>query len=72
MIDSYIVLFGPEGGMQNEYTVQSEGIGEDGIYTASELPPFTRYSFDVAPVNSAGTGPFTCSPITVQTTEAGM
>ena len=75
MIDSYIVRFGPEGGVQNENTVQSGGVGVPRTFTASGLAPFTRYSFDVAGVNSAGTGPFThggYGPITVQTTEAGI
>ena len=59
VIDNYTVRFGPEGGVQSENTVQSGGIGVAGTYTASGLTPFTRYSFEVAAVNSAGTGPFT-------------
>ena len=70
MIDNYIVRFGPEDGVQSESTVQSGGIGVAGTYNASGLTPFTSYSFEVAAVNSAGTGPFT-APLTVETKEDG-
>ena len=71
VINNYTVRFGPEGGLQSESTVQSGGIGVAGIYTASTgLTPFTRYSFKVAAVNSAGTGPFTAT-LTLETEEDG-
>ena len=70
VIENYIVRFGPESGMQNESTVQSGRIGVVGTYNASGLTPFTRYSFEVAAVNSAGTGPFTAT-LTVDTPEYG-
>ena len=70
IIDNYTVRFGPEGGVQNESTVQSGGIGVPGTYNASGLTPFTNYSFEVAAVNSAGTGPFN-PQIIVETAEAG-
>ena len=60
-IANYIVRFGPEGGVQSESTVQSGGIDVAGTYNASGLTPFTNYSFEVAAVNSAGTGPFTAT-----------
>ena len=53
VIGNYIVRFGPEGGVQNERTVQSGGNDEAGTYNASGLTPFTSYSFEVAAVNSA-------------------
>ena len=61
VIDNYIVRFGPEGGVQSESTVQSGGIDVAGTYTASGLTPFTSYSFEVAAMNSADTGPFTAA-----------
>ena len=70
VIGNYIVRFGPERGVQSESTVQSGGIGVAGTYTASGLTPFTRYSFEVAAVNSAGTGPFT-GTLSIQTDEDG-
>ena len=70
VIDNYIVRFGPEGGVQSERTVQSGGIGVPGTHTASGLNPFTNYSFEVAAVNSAGTGPFTAT-LTVETIGGG-
>ena len=66
VIGNYTVRFGPEGGVQSESTVQSGGIDVAGTYNASGLIPFTRYSFEVAAVNSAGTGPFTAT-LTVET-----
>ena len=60
-INNYIVRFGPEGGVQSDSTVQSGGIDVAGIYTASGLTPFTNYSFEVAAMNSADTGPFTAT-----------
>ena len=61
VIDNYIVRFGPEGGVQSESTVQSGGIDVAGTYNASGLTPFTSYSFEVAAMNSADTGPFTAA-----------
>ena len=63
VIHNYTLQFGPECGLQSESTVQSRGIAVAGIYNASGLTPFTRYSFEVAAVNSAGTGPFTATLI---------
>ena len=65
VIVNYIVRFGPEGGVQSQSTVQSGGIGVAGTYNASGLTPFTNYSFEVAAVNSADTGPFTAALLVV-------
>ena len=62
VIDNYIVRFGPEGGVQNEQT-----IGTTRTLSVSGLSPSTKYSFTVAAVNSAGTGPFTTPPIIMET-----
>ena len=70
VIDNYIVRFGPEGGVRSESIVQSGGFDVAGTYNASGLTPFTNYSFEVAAMNSAGTGPFT-APLTVETKEDG-
>ena len=61
VINNYIVRFGPEGGVQSESTVQSGGLDVAGTYNASGLTPFTNYSFEVAGMNSADTGPFTAT-----------
>ena len=63
---SYLVIYGPENGTKIESTVASRGIDISGVFTARGLTPLTSYSFEVAAVNSAGTGPFT-APLVVGT-----
>ena len=65
-------------GMITNYTVEFSSLGGSVIpdvlmvnerrFTASGLTPFTNYTFQVAGVNSIGTGPFS-DLITIQTVE---
>ena len=62
-IINYIVRFGPEGGVQSNY----QTVDTTRTDSFSGLSPSTRYSFSVAAVNSAGAGPFTATPLIVET-----
>ena len=65
IITNYIVVF-QELGRAN---VTSSTV--DRTFSATELTPFTSYTFQVAGVNNVSTGPFT-SVITVMTAEDGL
>ena len=65
MITGYTVVFQEQGG--------ADVIGNtvDRTFSATELTPFTSYTFQVAGVNDVGTGPFT-DIITITTDEDGL
>ena len=65
-ITNYIVAFQEQGGT----VIPGEVNVMDRTFTASGLTPYTNYTFRVAGVNSADTGPFT-STFIVQTDEDG-
>ena len=58
IITGYIVEFQEEGGAM----IPGEVVGQN--FTVSGLTPATRYTFQLAGVNSNGTGPFTTATIT--------
>ena len=64
IITGYTVIFQELGGVN----VTSSTV--DRTFSATELTPFTSYTFQVAGVNDVGTGPFT-NVITVITAEEG-
>ena len=65
IITNYIVVFQEQGG------ANVPGNTVDRTYSATELTPFTNYTFQVAGVNDVGTGPIT-DIITITTDEAGL
>ena len=65
ILTGYTVVF-QEPGWAN---VSSNTV--DRTFSATELTPFTNYTFQVAGVNDVGTGPFT-DIITITTDEGGL
>ncbi len=65
MITGYVVEFQRVDG-----TATTDGQVVDQTFTASELRPFTNYTFRVRGGNSAGMGPYT-NAITIRTDEDG-
>ena len=65
IITGYTVVFQEQGG------VNVPGNTVDRTFSATELTPFTNYTFQVAGVNDVGTGPFT-DIITITTDEDGL
>ena len=65
MITVYSVAFQEQGG------ANVPGSTVDKTFSATELAPFTNYTFQVAGVNDVGTGPFT-DIITITTDEEGF
>ena len=57
IITGYVVEFQEQGGDR----IPGEVVGQN--FTASGLTPATRYTFQLAGVNSNGTGPFTTTTI---------
>ena len=53
IITGYTVVFQEQGG------ANVSGNTVDRTFSATELTPFTSYTFQVAGVNDGGTGPFT-------------
>ena len=64
IITNYIVVFQEQGGAN----VISSTV--DRTFSATELTPFTNYTFQVAGVNDVGTGPF--AVLTITTDEEGL
>ena len=64
IITGYAVVFQEQGG------ANVPGNTVDRTFSATELTPFTIYTFQVAGINDAGTGPFT-DIITITTDEEG-
>ena len=65
IITGYTVVFQEQGG------ANVPGNTVDRTFSATELTPFTNYTFQVAGVNDIGTGPFT-DIITITTDEEGF
>ena len=65
IITGYTVEFQKQGGAN----VPCNTV--DRTFSATELTPFTNYTFQVAGVNDVGTGPFT-DIITITTSEDGL
>ena len=65
IITSYTVVFQEQGG------ANVPGNTVDRTFSATELTPFTNYTFQVAGVNNVATGPLT-DMITITTDEAGL
>ena len=65
IITGYTVVFQEQGGANVPINTV------DRTFSATELTPFTNYTFHVAGVNDVGTGPFT-DIITITTSEEGF
>ena len=65
ILTGYTVVFQEQDGA----TIPGEVMGQS--FTANDLTPGTSYTFQVAGVNDAGTGPFT-DIITITTDEEGL
>ena len=65
IITGYTVVFQEQGG------ANVSGNTVDRTFSATELTPFTNYTFQVAGVNDVGTGPLT-NIITITTDEDGL
>ena len=65
-ITGYVVQYQEEGGESVNNTVDVE---DPRFFEASELQPFTMYTFKVAGVNQNGTGPF--ANVSIFTEEEG-
>ena len=65
LITNYTVVFQEEGGADVPGNIVNR------TFSATELTPFTSYTFQVAGVNDVGTGPYT-NAITVTTAEDGL
>ena len=64
IITGYTVVFQEQGG------ANVPGNTVDMTFSATELTPFTNYTFQVVGVNDAGTGPF--AVLTITTAEDGL
>lgn len=64
LITHYVPRLSEVGGM----SIQGEVVGRS--FSASDLTPYTNYTFKVAGVNSNGTGPYS-TPIAIQTSQEG-
>ena len=67
IITGYTVVFQEQGGANVPGSVNTV----DRTFSATELTPFTSYTFQVAGINDVGTGPFT-DIITITTDEEGL
>ena len=65
MITNYTVVFQEQGG------ANVPGNTVDRTFSAGGLTPYTNYTFQVAGINNADTGPFT-NVITITTDEDGL